>query len=116
MSNSQFGLPVSAITLMRSIGTDNTTRLLSRHDLQALISRHSKNQYEATWPRAAYKTSKGGVVRRTETLAIENTSTRSKTLINFVCPRHVNTDMPKGRGAKTPDEGYSKSCSVARVW
>jgi len=72
-----------------------------------------KNQYEGTWPGAAYKTSKCGVIGMTRTLALENASTGSKTLINSVCPGYVNTDMTKGRGVKTPDEGAQTPVLVA---
>lgn len=65
----------------------------------------SKNQYEGTWPGAAYKVSKAGEIGMTKTLAAENARTGSKVLINSCHPGYVNTDMTKGRGAISPDEG-----------
>ena len=64
-----------------------------------------QNQYEGIWPGAAYKVSKAGVIGMTKLLALENARTGSKTLINSCCPGYVNTDMTKGRGRKTPDQG-----------
>lgn len=64
-----------------------------------------KNEYEANWPGAAYKVSKAGVIGMTKTIAADNARTGSKTLINSCHPGYVNTDMTKGRGHKTPDEG-----------
>ncbi|KAK5098656.1 hypothetical protein LTR70_002545 [Exophiala xenobiotica] len=80
--------------------TDEITALM-----EEFTTAVEKNQYEGTWPGAAYKVSKAGVIGMTKTLAMDNARTGSKTLINSCCPGYVNTDMTKGRGAKTPDEG-----------
>lgn len=63
------------------------------------------NTYQADWPGAAYKVSKAGVIGMTKTLAKDNAENGSRTLINACCPGYVNTDMTKGKGAKTPDHG-----------
>lgn len=72
-----------------------------------------KNQYQGTWPGAAYKVSKAGVIGMTKTLAMDNAKAGSRTLINSCCPGYVNTDMTKGRGAKSPDEGAQTPVLVA---
>lgn len=78
-------------------------------EISALMEEFStaveKNQYQDTWPGAAYKVSKAGVIGMTKTIAMENARTGSKTLINSCCPGYVNTDMTKGRGVKTIDQG-----------
>ncbi|MCJ1311330.1 hypothetical protein MMC25_005001 [Agyrium rufum] len=57
------------------------------------------------WPSAAYAVSKAGVTGMTKVIAEENSSKGSKTLINSCCPGYVVTDMTKGGGVKTPDQG-----------
>lgn len=64
-----------------------------------------KNEYQKTWPGAAYKVSKAGVIGMTKTLALENAKNGSSVLLNSCCPGYVVTDMTKGKGAKTPDQG-----------
>ncbi|KAK5072118.1 hypothetical protein LTS08_000786 [Lithohypha guttulata] len=61
-----------------------------------------KNDYKSNWPGAAYKVSKAGLAGLTKTMALEN---GDRVLINCADPGYVNTDMTKGRGTKTPDEG-----------
>lgn len=61
--------------------------------------------YKGTWPGAAYRVSKAGVIGMTKVVAQNNARTGSKTLINSCHPGYVNTDMTKGRGTKTIDEG-----------
>lgn len=78
-------------------------------EISALMEEFStaveKNQYQDTWPGAAYKVSKAGVIGMTRTIAMDNARTGSKTLINSCCPGYVNTDMTKGKGVKTIDQG-----------
>lgn len=64
-----------------------------------------KNEGQNIWPGSAYRVSKAGVIGMTKTIAMDNARTGSKTLVNSCCPGYVNTDMTKGRGAKTIDEG-----------
>lgn len=61
--------------------------------------------YQGQWPGAAYAVSKCGVIGMTRTQAWENAKNGSKTLINACCPGWVVTDMTKGSGHKTVDEG-----------
>ena len=60
---------------------------------------------EMGWPSAAYAVSKSGVTGMTRAIARDHVEAGGKVLINSCCPGWVNTDMTKGRGAKTVDEG-----------
>jgi carbonyl reductase 1 len=64
-----------------------------------------KNTLKGEWPGAAYAVSKAGVIGVTKCLALENAKSGSKVLINSCCPGWVRTDMTKGGGSKSPDEG-----------
>lgn len=57
------------------------------------------------WPSAAYAVSKAGLIGATKAIAERQKSKDKSVLINACCPGFVNTDMTKGRGHKTPDEG-----------
>ncbi|OAL50046.1 carbonyl reductase [Pyrenochaeta sp. DS3sAY3a] len=60
---------------------------------------------EAGFPSAAYAVSKAGLIGGTRALAKANKDEGSSVLINSCCPGYVNTDMTKGNGTKTPDDG-----------
>jgi carbonyl reductase 1 len=60
---------------------------------------------EDGWFRNAYGVSKAGVTGLTLTIADEEKRKGSKTLINACCPGYVITDMTKGAGRLTPDQG-----------
>jgi carbonyl reductase 1 len=60
---------------------------------------------ENGWPQNAYAVSKAGVTGLTLAIADEEKRKGSKTLINACCPGYVNTDMTKGNGYLTPDQG-----------
>lgn len=60
---------------------------------------------EKGWPSAAYAVSKSGITGMTRAIARQNKAEGGKLLVNSCCPGFVVTDMTKGRGAKTPDEG-----------
>jgi carbonyl reductase 1 len=60
---------------------------------------------EAGFPSAAYAVSKAGLIGGTRALARAEKEKGSEVLINCCCPGYVNTDMTKGNGKKTPDEG-----------
>ena len=64
-----------------------------------------ENSYKGKWPGAAYRVSKAGVIGMTRVLAAQYASNGSKILVNAVCPGYVNTDMSKGNGVLTPDQG-----------
>ena len=60
---------------------------------------------------AAYATSKAGLIGGTRALAREVEGKESKVRVNSCCPGYVNTDMSKGNGTKSPDEG-----AMTPVW
>ncbi|EDU49062.1 FabG Dehydrogenase with different specificities related to short-chain alcohol dehydrogenase [Pyrenophora tritici-repentis] len=60
---------------------------------------------EAGFPSAAYAVSKAGLIGGTKALARQQKEAGSGVLINACCPGYVNTDMTKGNGVKTVDEG-----------
>ena len=80
--------------------TDEVTTLMEEFT-QAV----ENNSYTGNFPGAAYAVSKAGVIGMTRTMAWQNAGNGSKTLINVCCPGYVKTDMTRGGGAKTPDEG-----------
>ena len=57
------------------------------------------------WPSSAYMVSKAGMTGMTGILAREEQERGGKRLINSCCPGWVETDMTKGRGSKSVDEG-----------
>jgi carbonyl reductase 1 len=65
----------------------------------------SKRTHSKDWPSAGYAVSKAGVIGMTKTIAESNAASGSNVLINSCCPGYVTTDMTKGRGVKTPDQG-----------
>jgi carbonyl reductase 1 len=71
------------------------------------------NSYQGDWPNTAYAVSKAGVIGMTRAIAIENAKSGSKILINSCCPGYVNTDMTKGRGPRTPDQGAETPVMLA---
>lgn len=60
---------------------------------------------DAGFKSAAYATSKQGLVGATRAFARDLESKGSKVLVNSCCPGYVNTDMSKGNGTRSPDEG-----------
>lgn len=78
-------------------------------DITALMEEFTRavanGTHEKDWPSAAYAVSKAGVIGMTKLIAEQNAQTGSKVLVNSCCPGYVNTDMTKGKGVKTPDQG-----------
>jgi len=60
---------------------------------------------ETGFPSAAYAVSKAGLIGGTKALARAQKEKGSGVLVNACCPGYVNTDMTKGNGVKTVDEG-----------
>ncbi|KAK4570427.1 hypothetical protein LTR86_002507 [Recurvomyces mirabilis] len=60
---------------------------------------------EAGFPSAGYAVSKAGETAFTKVIAMEESKRGRNVLINACCPGYVKTDMTRGGGAKTPDEG-----------
>lgn len=63
------------------------------------------NHEKEGWPSAAYAVSKTGVIGMTRAIAKDEERKGSGVLINSCCPGYVNTDMTKGKGVKTVDQG-----------
>ncbi|KAH6695674.1 carbonyl reductase [Plectosphaerella plurivora] len=57
------------------------------------------------WPSAAYAVSKAGLIGQTRALARELKDGSTNVTINACHPGWVQTDMTKGKGTKTPDQG-----------
>ncbi|EME41145.1 hypothetical protein DOTSEDRAFT_134932 [Dothistroma septosporum NZE10] len=68
---------------------------------------------EEGFPSIAYGVSKAGETAYTKALAIEPSWKAKGILINACCPGYVNTDMTKGRGRKTPDQGAQTPVMLA---
>lgn len=57
------------------------------------------------WPSAAYAVSKSGVTAMTRAIAREERDAGTGVLVNCCCPGWVKTDMTRGSGSKTADQG-----------
>jgi len=60
---------------------------------------------EEGWPSAAYAVSKSGVIGMTRAIAEEVKKEGRGVLVNSCCPGYVKTDMTRGGGVKSVDEG-----------
>lgn len=60
---------------------------------------------EAGFPSAAYAVSKAGEIAMTKIVAMEEEKSGGQRLINACCPGYVKTDMTRGGGTKSVDEG-----------
>jgi carbonyl reductase 1 len=65
------------------------------------------------WPGSAYAVSKTGVTGMTKVIAAAQMEQGSKVLVNSCCPGYVQTDMTKGGGRKTPDQGAQTAVKLA---
>ena len=65
------------------------------------------------WPGSAYAVSKAGVTGMTKAIAADLAKQGSKVLVNSCCPGYVRTDMTKGGGRKTPDQGAQTPVKLA---
>lgn len=69
---------------------------------------------EAGFPsNAAYSVSKAGETAYTKVLALEEARRDRGVLVNACCPGYVNTDMTKGNGRKTPEQGAQTPVMLA---
>ena len=70
---------------------------------------------EDGWPSAAYATSKAGEIGATMRLAeeLKREGKGEGVLANACCPGWVVTDMTKGKGHKTPDQGAQTPVMLA---
>ncbi|WYZ40966.1 hypothetical protein EsH8_IV_001307 [Colletotrichum jinshuiense] len=65
------------------------------------------------WPSAAYAVSKAGEIGMTKAIAKELQDQGSKMLVNSCHPGYVVTDMTRGGGTKTPDQGAQTPVHLA---
>jgi len=68
---------------------------------------------EAGFPSAAYAVSKAGETAFTKAIAMEEAKRGRGVLVNACCPGYVNTDMTRGGGTKTPDQGAQTPVMLA---
>ena len=68
---------------------------------------------EAGFPSAAYAVSKAGATAMTKAVAMEEAKRNRGVLVNACCPGYVKTDMTRGGGAKTPDQGAQTPVMLA---
>lgn len=82
---------------------DDITALMD--DFAAAVGRGREK--EEGWPSAAYAVSKAGTIGMTLQVAAElkRAGGRDGVLVNACCPGWVVTDLTKGKGHKTPDQG-----------
>lgn len=73
--------------------------------MQEFTTAVENGSHQKDWPSAAYAVSKAGIIGFTRVIARQNRESGSETLINSCCPGHVKTDMTRGGGVKTPDQG-----------
>lgn len=73
----------------------------------------ARREKEAGFPSAAYAVSKAGLIGATRALALSQKEAGSSVLINSCCPGYVNTDMTKGNGVLTPDQGAQTPVKLA---
>lgn len=92
-----------------SKSVSDTSKLME--DFQAAVD--AGNEKEQGWPSAGYAVSKAGVIGMTKAIAAAEKAKGSKVLINSCCPGYVKTDMTRGGGAKTPDEGAQTPVMLA---
>jgi len=71
------------------------------------------NEKEQGWPSAAYAVSKSGVTAFTRAIAMEEQKRGRGVLVNSMCPGYVQTEMTRGGGVKTPDEGAQTAVLLA---
>lgn len=65
------------------------------------------------WPSAAYAVSKAGVIAMTGAVAAAEAQKDNGVVINSCCPGWVVTDMTRGKGVKTPDQGAQTPVMLA---
>ena len=68
---------------------------------------------EAGFPSAAYAVSKAGETAFTKSIAAQEEKKGRGVLVNACCPGYVKTDMTRGGGAKTPDQGAQTPVMLA---
>ncbi|KAI9158048.1 Carbonyl reductase [NADPH] 3 [Paramyrothecium foliicola] len=86
---------------INAASVDEATKLM-----QEFTSAVERGEHEEKgWPSAAYAVSKAGLIAQTRALAKQFKAQGKDLLINSCHPGYVVTDMTRGGGNKTPDEG-----------
>jgi len=67
----------------------------------------ANNHKAEGWPSSAYAVSKAGEIAFTKAIAMEHEQSGGTVLVNVCDPGYTNTDMSKGKGPLTVDEGAS---------
>ncbi|KAJ9660961.1 hypothetical protein H2201_006689 [Coniosporium apollinis] len=80
-------------------------------DFKAAVA--AGNEKQQGWPSAAYAVSKAGIIGMTRAVAEEEKGRGRGVLVNSCCPGYVKTDMTRGGGAKTPDQGAQTPVMLA---
>ena len=90
----------------------DVTSLMDSYTASVEKETHTQDGWPAS---AAYSVSKSGVIGFTRVLAAEEKAKNPDkgVLVNACCPGYVVTDMTKGRGAKTVDEGAQTPVMLA---
>ena len=111
----KYAAPIRERFLHASSVADITTLM---DDFTAAVERGMEK--EEGWPSAAYAVSKAGTVGLTVQVAGElkkkeggGGEGREGVLVNACCPGWVVTDMTKGKGYKTPDQGAQTPVMLA---
>lgn len=97
---------------LRATSVANITALMD--EFTAAVERGKEK--EEGWPSAAYAVSKAGTVGLTVQIGEEVKKAggeREGVLVNACCPGWVVTDMTKGKGHKTPDQGAQTPVMLA---
>jgi carbonyl reductase 1 len=88
---------------------DDATALMEEFTAAVADGTHAKKG----WPSAAYAVSKAGVIAMTRALAQRFEREGRDLTINSCCPGWVVTDMTKGKGHKTWDQGAQTPIMLA---
>ncbi|KAF6812092.1 carbonyl reductase [Colletotrichum sojae] len=88
---------------------EDVTKLMEEFTAAVEKGTHEKEG----WPSAAYAVSKAGEIGMTRAIARELREKGSEMLVNSCHPGYVVTDMTRGGGNKTPDQGAQTPVHLA---
>lgn len=93
--------------------TDAVSDIMQRFKTASQTSDAEQGVKAAGFPAEAYAVSKAGATAATMALAMEERKKGRGVLVNPCCPGYVNTDMTKGKGKKTVDQGAQTPVMLA---
>ncbi|EPQ29729.1 uncharacterized protein PFL1_02949 [Pseudozyma flocculosa PF-1] len=107
--------------ILRGYGPEVTQRFLdakTEADVDAIVADYEadvRNGHcqDKGWKSAAYSTSKCALIAYTRILDADYKKAGKNVAVNACCPGYVNTDMTKGRGVKSIDEGAATPVHLA---